>query len=124
MSGLEPWSTAQVITGYVILAIGLAGFAWAIATQIRGGASPNPYMAATALVTNGPYWFSRNPIYVCDLIVQFGATLVLTQGWALVLLVPTFFGLRHVVVRFEEPHLAERFTHAYADYVARTRRWI
>ncbi len=124
LAGFDPASPIQVLLGVGVIALGAAGMAWAIVSQVRAKTSPNPYTAADALVTSGPYRWSRNPIYVGDLLVIAGAALALTEAWAVLLVVPCFFGLRRVVVHFEEPHLADRFGAVYEAYKARTRRWV
>jgi len=123
-AGFAPDSPIQVAFGIAVLGLGVGVMAWAIAAQLRGHTSPNPYTQADALVTSGPYRWSRNPIYVGDLFVIAGAALALTQAWAVVFVLPSFLGLRRVVVHFEEPHLADRFGATYEGYRARTRRWL
>lgn len=123
-AGFAPASSLQVGIGVAVFAGGVALMAWAIVAQVRGHTSPNPYTAAEALVTTGPYRWSRNPIYVGDLLLIAGAALALTQAWAAALVLPSFLGLRRVVVRFEEPHLAQRFGAAYDAYRQGTRRWL
>jgi protein-S-isoprenylcysteine O-methyltransferase Ste14 len=123
-AGFAPTSPVQVGVGFGVLAAGIAGMVWAVVSQVRADTSPNPYTAAVVLVMSGPYRWSRNPIYVGDLLVIVGAALVLTQAWAIFLAIPCFLGLRRVVVHFEEPHLTERFGATYIAYKARTRRWV
>lgn len=124
LAGFPPASRTWVTVGIGLLVLGGAGFAWAVVSQLRARTSPNPYSATSALVTDGPYRWSRNPIYVCDLVLQAGVTLVLTQAWGVLLLAPVFIGLRRVVVRFEEPYLRQLFPGKYETYVGQTRRWL
>jgi protein-S-isoprenylcysteine O-methyltransferase Ste14 len=90
----------------------------------RAGTAVLPFSEPSALVTTGPFAFTRNPMYV-------GLVLCLL-GWAVLLgsvvpfaVVPTFFALIHFrFVLREEPFMAERFGEAYAAYRARVRRWL
>lgn len=122
--GFGPESRFQLLAGTIAVTLGVTGMAWAILAQVRRGTSPNPYSAANSLVVNGPYRFSRNPIYLADLLLVAGAVLVMTKPWALALLVPVFLGLRRVVVRHEEPYLESRFGDDYREYRRYTPRWL
>ena len=56
-------------------AIGAAGvvlLVWAIMTLRRHGTTVLPDVGATALVTDGPYWRYRNPIYLADVMILLG----------------------------------------------------
>lgn len=112
-----------IIAGSTILAIGAALMAWSIVHQFRRGTDPNPYAKTSALVTDGPYAFSRNPIYAADLLVQTGVGLLLAWEWALLLAPVTFVALRLLVIRNEERYLAQAFGAAYTEYCKRVRRW-
>lgn len=75
------------------------------------------------LVTDGPYRYSRNPMYLAVLIIWF--------GWAvffgsLLVLAGSFFGwllLNFVVIPREERGLAARHGEHYRSYVKRVPRW-
>ena len=73
---------------------------------------------------DGPYRFSRNPIYLADLLILAGWGLILGAPLALLLVLPMLWMLREWFVKGEEEVLAERFGGAYSDYCARVRRWI
>jgi protein-S-isoprenylcysteine O-methyltransferase Ste14 len=83
-----------------------------------------PGQATHALIEEGPYRLSRNPLYVGMLALYFG----------LALLAPTLSGLalfpaavRLVLwgaIRPEERFLHERFGAPYDDYTRRVRRWL
>lgn len=83
-----------------------------------------PHLEATALVTNGVFSRSRNPIYLGDAMVLTG--LILFWGnWVALLLVPVFAAV--ITDRFiapEEARLRARFGMAWTAWAERTRRWI
>jgi protein-S-isoprenylcysteine O-methyltransferase Ste14 len=113
------------------LAVGLlfvaAGFALAIASVRafrRAGTNVVPGQPATALVTEGPYRVTRNPIYIGFVLVYFGLSIVLTSVWILVLLVPVLVILQRGVVLREEAYLERKFGEAYRSYAARVPRWL
>ena len=105
----------------------LGGVALAIAGRHafkRARTAVLPFSEPSALVTTGPFAFTRNPMYV-------GLVLCLL-GWAGLLgslvpfaVVPAFFALVHFrFVLREEPFMAERFGQEYTTYRGRVRRWL
>lgn len=110
--------------GWLLVALGLALFFWALVTFRRHRTTVNPYKAAASLCTEGPFRFSRNPIYVGDWFILAGVSLLLATGWPLVFAPLIWAMLRYGVIRHEEAHLEARFGDAYRDYRSRVRRWL
>lgn len=110
--------------GWLLVGIGLALFAWTLATFWRHRTTVNPYRAASSLCTGGPFRFSRNPIYVGDWFILAGASLLLTTLWPLLFAPLIWALLRYGVIRHEEAHLEAKFGDAYRAYRARVRRWL
>jgi protein-S-isoprenylcysteine O-methyltransferase Ste14 len=90
----------------------------------RANTSVSPYSPSTALVTTGPYAFSRNPGYLGMTLGYAGIAILSGALWVLLPLVPTLFLIDRGVIRREERHLERRFGEQYIRYWARTRRWI
>lgn len=110
--------------GWLLVALGLALFFWTLVTFRRHRTTVNPYKAAASLCTEGPFRFSRNPIYVGDWFILAGVSLLLATGWPLVFAPLIWAMLRYGVIRHEEAHLEARFGDAYRDYRSRVRRWL
>lgn len=110
--------------GWLGLSIGLALFVWTLWTFARHHTTVNPYRAATELCTDGPFRFSRNPIYLGDWFIFAGVSLLLNTLWPLVFAPLIWVMLRFGVIRHEEAHLEAKFGDAYRDYTTRVRRWI
>jgi protein-S-isoprenylcysteine O-methyltransferase Ste14 len=76
------------------------------------------------LTTTGPYSFVRNPIYIGNLMISLGATVISELLW----LVPiTFFyclAIYTLVVRYEEAHLLDKYRESYRKYMEEVPRWI
>jgi hypothetical protein len=68
------------------LGFGLALMLWAVWVIWRHHTTVNPYKAASTLVTHGPFAYTRNPIYVADMLVYFAVTVLMGSAWPLVLL--------------------------------------
>ena len=79
---------------------------------------------ATALITDGPLRFSRNPGYVALTLLYLGIGLLLNDVWVLLLAVPALLVMDLWVVRREERHLEEQFGDEYVRYKRSVRRWL
>ncbi len=115
---------AGVYLGWLLVVAGFALFAWALWTMYLHHTTVNPYAAATELCTDGPFAYSRNPIYVGDFVLLLGVALILQTWWPLLFAPLIWAMIRFGVIRHEEAHLGLKFGQDYADYRARVRRWI
>lgn len=110
--------------GLGIGAAGVALLAWGILTLRRHGTTVLPDAGATALVTSGPYWRYRNPIYLADAMILLGLAELTKNVW-FIAATAAFAGLvTWLAILPEERHLERRFGKAYLDYKAMSRRWI
>lgn len=119
----EPDLAARLIGRGVGLA-GLALLIWSAITLRRHGTTVLPDKAATKLVTDGPFRFRRNPIYIADALILLGVAELTQNVWFAIVIVPFLALVTALAVLPEERHLEERFGDAYRDYKAKTRRWI
>lgn len=83
-----------------------------------------PDRAATSLVMDGPYAFTRNPLYLALVLVTPGLGFLLAAPWVFLLWPLAVLILDRRVIAREERHLNAVFGEAYADYRSRVRRWI
>ena len=97
---------------------------WAKDMFADAGTNVNPQKPALAIVTDGPFQHTRNPMYVSFLLLYAGLALLSGSPWMLLLLFPLFYILDQKVITPEEEYLAEKFGEEYTDYKARVRRWI
>jgi protein-S-isoprenylcysteine O-methyltransferase Ste14 len=79
---------------------------------------------ASTIVVEGPYRFTRNPLYVASALIYAGIAVRLNGLWA-ALLLPLVLGVvdRGVIER-EERYLERKFGEEYLRYKAQVRRWI
>lgn len=120
--GLDDWPARLV--GLGIGAAGLALILWAAITLWRHRTTVMPTRGVSELVTDGPFRFRRNPIYIGDAMVLLGLAEITKSLW-MVLLVPVFAGLvTWLAILPEERHLEAKFGDAWRAYRDRTRRWI
>lgn len=92
----------------------------------RSRTTVNPMRPASAssLVTSGIYRFTRNPMYVGDVLILLAVAVFFSNplGLAGVALFIAWMNLLQIPA--EERALRERFGAAYEAYCARVRRWI
>ncbi len=84
----------------------------------------DPMKPTTALVTEGPFRYSRNPIYVALTLLYVGVALLINALWILLLVVPALVVLRYGVIAREEAYLTRKFGDAYRQYTTQVRRWL
>jgi protein-S-isoprenylcysteine O-methyltransferase Ste14 len=110
--------------GLVPLIGGLLLGGWAARLFHKHQTTIKPGQISNRLMSDGPYRFTRNPIYVGMVLVLAGVALLL-GGLAAWFVLPVFIWLiARNVIPVEESMLAERFGQEYHDYRARVRRWI
>jgi|TARA_R100000149_G_scaffold12537_1_gene4704 protein-S-isoprenylcysteine O-methyltransferase Ste14 len=90
----------------------------------RLGTAVEPWKPSTALATEGPYRFSRNPIYVGFAITYAGLAVAMDSPVALLMLIPCLVVIDWAVIRKEEAYLARTFGAEYDAYRNRVRRWL
>lgn len=83
-----------------------------------------PHRGADHLVTDGPFSFTRNPIYLANTLLMFGLGLVSGITWFFLLGLVAAFLTQKLAIEGEEQHLEIRFGKRYRDYAKRVRRWI
>jgi protein-S-isoprenylcysteine O-methyltransferase Ste14 len=107
-----------------LFALGVALAVWAIVTIRKAGTQFDVYKPTTAIVEDGPYLFTRNPIYLGMFLGQIGVAIGFDNLWVLAMLVPFYFVIRHGVVAREESYLERKFGTIYRNYKSRVRRWL
>ncbi len=112
------------IAGLSLGVAGIALIAWAAWTLRRHGTTILPDKAADVLVTDGPFRFRRNPIYIGHVLMLLGIAEVTHNIWFAILAIPYVPLVTWLAVLPEERHLEARFGDAYRAYKAQTRRWI
>ena len=84
----------------------------------------DPMQPTTALVTEGPFRYSRNPIYVALTLLYLGVACLVNALWILLLVVPVLIVIQRGVIAREEAYLTRKFGEAYRQYTTQVRRWL
>ncbi len=114
-----------VLTAGLVLLLtflGLAGSAFFRFGRARTTFIPN--RPASALVTNGPYRISRNPMYLAFALGYTGLELLVNTWWPLFFLPLVLLAIDRLVIAREERYLASAFPEEYDAYRRRVRRWL
>ncbi len=88
------------------------------------GTHVHPGEPTTAIVSDGPYRLTRNPIYVGNTSAYLGLALLFNVFWPLPCLIPFLLLLHWGVVLREERYLEAKFDESYRMYKAHVRRWL
>ena len=120
--GMDDFAARTI--GLTIGAAGVALLAWAIMTLRRHGTTVLPDVGATTLVTDGPYWRYRNPIYLGDAMILLGVAELTKNVWFVAAAAAFVALVTWLAILPEERHLERRFGKTYLDYKATSRRWV
>ena len=106
-----------------IVLVGVALHFWSSATLARGERQGEAW---STLVTDGPFQYVRNPIYLAGITLLLGVGLLYSPWRAVDLGLPLLLlvYLHVAVVRAEEPELRRRFSSKYDEYCKRVPRWL
>ena len=113
-----------VVTGILVIALGTSIMPAVVSRFRRAGTAFDPHKPASALVTDGPYRFSRNPAYVALTLWYLGIGLLLNSVCVLLLAIPPVLIMNRWAIPREERHLEAKFGEQYVQYKARVRRWL
>lgn len=120
--GLTDLARRSIALGLLVLGLVLEG--WAAGLFKRAGTDVLPWKPSTALVTTGPYRFTRNPIYLGYTITYVGLGVGLDSPMALAFVLPCLIVMEQFVIAREEAYLETRFGSAYRAYLGTVRRWL
>ena len=110
--------------GAAVIALSLALAFSAFGQFRRHKTSFKPHEPSTALITEGPYRYSRNPMYLALSLLYAGLSIAADGPWTLALLVPLLIVMHYGVILREERYLERKFVDAYRRYRSSPRRWL
>jgi protein-S-isoprenylcysteine O-methyltransferase Ste14 len=113
-----------VLLGWALVLFFLAWNGWSLWLFRRHDTGLLPGQATNAMIEEGPYRFSRNPLYVGLLALYLGLALLASTFWGLVLFPAAVLLVLWGAIRPEERFLHRRFGVPYDDYARRVRRWL
>ena len=120
----EAFRTALRGLGGLVFLVGVAGFAWMVATMRKIRTPIHNSSTPTVLVDGGPFRLTRNPMYLFGSVAYAGLALLLLEPWPLVFLPIVVFVTHYGVVLREEAFLERLFGEPYKRYQTRVRRYL
>ena len=111
--------------GGTVAAAGFAFALWGRLTFASVGAEIRPASPVNStLVINGPFRFTRNPMYLGILILLTGLCLLIGTATALLAVPVYFLFVNFVSIPYEEEKMERQFGDDYRAYKSRVRRWL
>ena len=121
--GFLPRKVASIL-GAMLIGTSVALVAQAFQRMRRAGTNVNPTEPATVLVTEGPFNYTRNPLYLSMTLFYAGVSILVNALWAMLLLPAVLFVISRGVIDREERYLERKFGEQYKQYKERVRRWL
>lgn len=118
-----PRIAAEAVGGLVLLS-GIMIVVAAISAFAESGETLPPATPSAELLTEGPFQWTRNPIYLAMALVGIGFGLATLNLWMILTSIATGLILNFFVIPQEEDYLMRRFGAEYAAYRAKVRRWV
>lgn len=97
---------------------------WAGGVLKMAGTNVNPSQPALTIVRNGPYRFTRNPMYLALCLLQVSLAFFLNDWISLLFVIPLALVLHYGVILREERYLEAKFGEPYLALMREVRRWI
>lgn len=90
----------------------------------KRGTFIDPNRPTTQIVEDGPFRFSRNPMYLSLLLVLLGLAVLFLSIWFSLSAIGLWWVFDRIAVAPEEEYLEHKFGSRYTEYRSRVRRWI
>ena len=119
-----PTVLLQLVIGIPIMFLAGVLVISAVVTMRRANTTFSLYKESTALVTQGPFRFSRHPAYLAAGVLYLGIGVAVNALWVVLLLPVPVVVITLTAMRSEEAYLERKFGAEYLGYKARVRRWL
>lgn len=120
-------SKHYIIVFFIGLAIALCGQLVRMLTIglvyiVRGGKNRRIY--ADGLVTDGLFSHCRNPMYVGNVLLIVGMSILSNSLVAVLVMIPLFMFIYQAIVKAEEAYLRNAYGEGFDKYCSKVNRWI
>lgn len=118
-----PRAAAEGVGGVFILA-SVSLMLAAARIYLSSGEELEPNTPSGRLFTEGPYGFSRNPVYLAFMLFGAGFAIATQNVWILLTTALAGVVIHYFVILPEEEYLSQHFSDEFAAYRKRVRRWL
>ena len=120
LSPPTPWRILGAVLAVTAATIALS----ARGQMVKAGTNVRPDLPSTAIVTGGPYRFTRNPMYLSLCLLNLGIGLMLRDLVPVLLTLVLAAVFQMGMIAREERYLEAKFGEVYSCYRHRVRRWL
>ena len=114
----------SIIVGCIIIVLSFVIFGLVLQEFAKFETSVDHRKPSTAVISTGPFKYSRNPIYVSMVMLCIRLSFVLNSLWGFVSTFLASVVLYKFVILKEETYLEHKFGDNYILYKASVRRWL
>ena len=112
------------IAGIFLAVCGLGIILTAHLKMKKAQTNIEPWKPTNAIISDGIYSYSRNPIYAAMVLIFYGIKLFFNSVWFTPALILVLIVIHYGVILREEKYLEGKFGVEYLNYKNRVRRWI
>ena len=124
LPGVDLPAAVEWVLGALLVVAGLGLLLWFNTLFNRTGTAVEPWKPTTAIVTTGPYRFTRNPAYLGMALTYVGIAVMSSAMWVLLPLPVVLAVIDRGVIAREERYLERKFGEEYLAYKRSVRRWL
>lgn len=118
------YRTMGMLVGIAMSVLAVAMGAMAGGLFSRAGTPIPPNRPTTALVVDGVFTWTRNPMYLGFSLLLLGLGLVVDQLWFVIAVPLAMLAVTKLAIEREEAYLERKFGADYVAYKTRVRRWL
>jgi protein-S-isoprenylcysteine O-methyltransferase Ste14 len=117
-------STPYNYVGILLIGIGIWLNIWADRLFKNKNTTVKPFEKSSSLIEEGPFVFSRNPMYLGMVIILSGVAVLLGSIMPFIMPVAFFILISVAFIPQEEKALEETFGQSFIEYKKRVRCWL
>jgi protein-S-isoprenylcysteine O-methyltransferase Ste14 len=115
-----PWNLMGLIPSFIGIYLNLS----ADRSFKKNKTTVKPFEESSALITDGVFKFSRNPMYLGMVLILFGLAILLQSLSPFIVATIFIFVMERIFVNNEEKMLEAKFGEEWNRYKQATRKWI
>jgi protein-S-isoprenylcysteine O-methyltransferase Ste14 len=111
------------VLGVALIAAGFGLGGWSVWAFVKAKENPDVWTPTNAVIRNGPYAYTRNPIYLGMALIYAGVGLLANSLTTLVSLPFVAQVVERLAIEREEAYLRAKFGRRYEQYLRDVPRW-